>query len=428
MSLPNNDPEEAPFSMKVGETGEAFFVIETSEDVPEDLITSPVVSPTEVRPLHFISRCPLTTQDEPLPARAASPEPIEESLTNEPFGSTEKRRNRALPDVEPLDLNDDSAPSQPPIGVTRDNLGLIGKQSAASPSTLLGAPEPRSSLDMSRANGSNSNGENATRQHADLVSRTSDQPNPMRAEPGEDDSLPLRDHKLKDILPPRGDLDDELPRVQEGEGEGPEVVYGKDIVIDMAGYHSEQAKLDEEEHDDRPQPEHSRSSFSAEALASIREFARDLELSTSHRAPTLHTRSTDSELETIGEPETVDDLALDLDRLELESRRADRGMSEPPQTPSTPTRTFPLTPVLSRSPNGTVSPRHSVNKGTLNSERRRSESLPVTPIKKSGRLKNTEEDPFKFTLDMGDHQHEFELALPDDEALELVRDIALKRY
>lgn len=49
MSLPNNDPEEAPFSMKVGETGEAFFVMETSEDVPEDLITSPVVSPTEVR-------------------------------------------------------------------------------------------------------------------------------------------------------------------------------------------------------------------------------------------------------------------------------------------------------------------------------------------------------------------------------------------
>lgn len=34
--------------MKVGETGEAFFVLETTDDVPEDLMTSPVVMPTEV--------------------------------------------------------------------------------------------------------------------------------------------------------------------------------------------------------------------------------------------------------------------------------------------------------------------------------------------------------------------------------------------
>ena len=36
--------------MKVGETGEAFFVLETTDDVPEDLMTSPVVMPTEVSP------------------------------------------------------------------------------------------------------------------------------------------------------------------------------------------------------------------------------------------------------------------------------------------------------------------------------------------------------------------------------------------
>jgi phosphatidate phosphatase LPIN len=34
--------------MKVGETGEAFFVLETTDDVPEDLMTSPVVMATEV--------------------------------------------------------------------------------------------------------------------------------------------------------------------------------------------------------------------------------------------------------------------------------------------------------------------------------------------------------------------------------------------
>jgi phosphatidate phosphatase LPIN len=36
--------------MKVGETGEAFFVLETEEDVPEELLTSPVVMATEVSP------------------------------------------------------------------------------------------------------------------------------------------------------------------------------------------------------------------------------------------------------------------------------------------------------------------------------------------------------------------------------------------
>ncbi|KAK4049622.1 lipin Ned1 [Microbotryomycetes sp. JL221] len=37
--------EEVPFFMKVGETGEAFFVFETDENVPDDLQTSPISSP-----------------------------------------------------------------------------------------------------------------------------------------------------------------------------------------------------------------------------------------------------------------------------------------------------------------------------------------------------------------------------------------------
>lgn len=36
-----------PFSMKIGEAGEAFFVFETDGDVPEDLITSPLLEPTQ---------------------------------------------------------------------------------------------------------------------------------------------------------------------------------------------------------------------------------------------------------------------------------------------------------------------------------------------------------------------------------------------
>ena len=50
LRLPNNlaPPHIAPFYMKVGETGEAFFVLETDEDVPEELLTSPVVMPCDV--------------------------------------------------------------------------------------------------------------------------------------------------------------------------------------------------------------------------------------------------------------------------------------------------------------------------------------------------------------------------------------------
>jgi phosphatidate phosphatase LPIN len=35
-----------PFNMKIGEAGEAFFVFETEEDVPADLITSPILQAT----------------------------------------------------------------------------------------------------------------------------------------------------------------------------------------------------------------------------------------------------------------------------------------------------------------------------------------------------------------------------------------------
>lgn len=45
----NNSPDPLPFAMKVGEMGEAFFVLELGEDeakngIPDDLITSPIIS------------------------------------------------------------------------------------------------------------------------------------------------------------------------------------------------------------------------------------------------------------------------------------------------------------------------------------------------------------------------------------------------
>lgn len=45
----NGSPEPLPFAMKVGENGEAFFVMkidDTGEGVPKSLVTSPIVGPT----------------------------------------------------------------------------------------------------------------------------------------------------------------------------------------------------------------------------------------------------------------------------------------------------------------------------------------------------------------------------------------------
>lgn len=38
---------DSPFHMKVGDTGEAFFVFETDQDVPADMQTSPITGPIQ---------------------------------------------------------------------------------------------------------------------------------------------------------------------------------------------------------------------------------------------------------------------------------------------------------------------------------------------------------------------------------------------
>lgn len=50
--------KSVPFNMKIGEAGEAFFIFETDSDVPDDLITSPLLEPTEP-----VSSDPLPLED-----------------------------------------------------------------------------------------------------------------------------------------------------------------------------------------------------------------------------------------------------------------------------------------------------------------------------------------------------------------------------
>ncbi|KAG6329330.1 hypothetical protein ID866_9759 [Astraeus odoratus] len=55
-----------PFSMKIGDAGEAFFVFETDEDIPEDLVTSPLLSPTSTTPQEDIPPVALNAKTAPI--------------------------------------------------------------------------------------------------------------------------------------------------------------------------------------------------------------------------------------------------------------------------------------------------------------------------------------------------------------------------
>jgi len=81
------------FAMKLGEGGEAFFVFETSSDIPEALKTSPLVSPA--------SSPPATAADRP-----PSPGLVEPSYLD----ITDDGRRRSTPDEAPA-----TPPSIPPI-------------------------------------------------------------------------------------------------------------------------------------------------------------------------------------------------------------------------------------------------------------------------------------------------------------------------
>lgn len=65
--------------MKVGEAGEAFFVVETDEEVPEELQTSPVISATEPSPPALRTSFP-ETED------VGQSKKDELSATQQPFG------------------------------------------------------------------------------------------------------------------------------------------------------------------------------------------------------------------------------------------------------------------------------------------------------------------------------------------------------
>ncbi|KAF7352457.1 Nuclear elongation and deformation protein 1 [Mycena venus] len=88
-----------PFDMKIGEAGEAFFVFETDDDVPEDLITSPILQPTR----------PDEGKDIPTDRFGAKQDP-EKSDDEAAVPTTPAQSETPVDEPEFLDLNAGSTP------------------------------------------------------------------------------------------------------------------------------------------------------------------------------------------------------------------------------------------------------------------------------------------------------------------------------
>ncbi|KIJ69762.1 hypothetical protein HYDPIDRAFT_164049 [Hydnomerulius pinastri MD-312] len=109
--------EPIPFSMKIGDAGEAFFVFETEEDIPEDLVTSPLLTATRTTPQDEIPPVVLNTKSpETPPAETKMPEPEFLDLDATPRDRVSKLRKRG---------QSYSAPQTPPLSVDEVNFPQV---------------------------------------------------------------------------------------------------------------------------------------------------------------------------------------------------------------------------------------------------------------------------------------------------------------
>lgn len=117
----NVNGQKVDFPMKLGDGGEAFFVFETNENVPEALQTSPLVSPAtspELRPSAPVT--PPALEDEPDPLdldRIGTPQEVtpqkkghsRSTTEGMPIPSLQRRPNSDLGNLTPLS----SSPTEP---------------------------------------------------------------------------------------------------------------------------------------------------------------------------------------------------------------------------------------------------------------------------------------------------------------------------
>ncbi|EUC66543.1 lipin-1 [Rhizoctonia solani AG-3 Rhs1AP] len=236
-----------PFNMKIGEAGEAFFVFETDEDVPEELMTSPILEP--VRPGEDSKK--LAAGDRPAgrfgtkKARAKE----ESALLGDVvvFGD-EGSKTGMTSDQEPefLDLSDPSAPR--PRGY--------------SPTPPLSPPMSTSTLETSTLPASTPPTEHGSLPQSFLskainVTKAAAHITAEEIEEKKDAAYDLLRYSkgsggVEGVDPSDGVDEEEARKLREA-AQPPEIRYGHDVVLDMAGYHSKSQVEDPNESSTEPE-------------------------------------------------------------------------------------------------------------------------------------------------------------------------------
>lgn len=107
-----------PFSMKIGDAGEAFFVFETEEDIPEDLVTSPILSATKTTPQDDIPTVSLGKSPQVPPVAPKIPEPefldLNAGLSDRVSTLRKRGQSYSAPQTPPPEADFPQAPAVSP--------------------------------------------------------------------------------------------------------------------------------------------------------------------------------------------------------------------------------------------------------------------------------------------------------------------------
>ncbi|KAG8740274.1 hypothetical protein FRC10_004529 [Ceratobasidium sp. 414] len=221
-----------PFDMKIGEAGEAFFVFETDEEVPEELMTSPLLEPVRLGQSSKI----VTGADRPAGRFGAKKARAEEErlLLNDVVASSDEGpRSGATSDQEPefLDLSEPSAPRPRGYSPT-PSLSPPASTSTLASSTfpISTPPNERGSLPQSFLSKTLKATKAVAHIAAEEIGEKRDAAYDLLRygkELGEVEGVDASD----------GVDEQEAAKLREA-AQPPEIRYTQNVVLDMAGYHS----------------------------------------------------------------------------------------------------------------------------------------------------------------------------------------------
>ncbi|KZT05643.1 LNS2-domain-containing protein [Laetiporus sulphureus 93-53] len=201
-----------PFPMKIGEAGEAFFVFETDEDVPEDLVTSPLLEATKPGQ---------TNADVETAGRFGAQEGPE---------STPEAGEEISFSQEPdfLDLNASGSERRTPEPRLQDAQEGVSEPSLFSRTAHLGKTVVEAAIGTEKVLKDKLK-EEIVKDAISEVAHDDQTALKKKAIAAQNGAENLRRSFLE------GKGDEVLPDTK---AQGPEVVYANDMVFDMEGYHS----------------------------------------------------------------------------------------------------------------------------------------------------------------------------------------------